>query len=60
MLTLDQLNALKHIANSAPTNPESAMIHMLEALIPVLPPMVGEVVVEMLDSITETNTQENF
>lgn len=57
MLSLDYLNQLKHIANGAiDGDGEGALIDMLEALLPALPPMVGMVVSEFL---REYNSPKN-
>ena len=49
MLSLDYLNQLRHLANEAmDRDGEGALIDMLEALLPALPPMVGVVVSELL------------
>lgn len=57
MITLEYLNHLKHIANGYQDGDgEGALLEMLEALLPALPPMVGAVVSEFLRTNTEPNT----
>lgn len=58
MLTLEYVNQLRHIANGiANGDGEGVMKDMLEALIPILPPMVGGVVSEMLQDLDNNPPQ---
>lgn len=60
MITLEYMNQLKHIANGYQDGDgEGALIEMLEALIPALPPMVGVIVSEFLRKNTEPNPHVN-
>lgn len=60
MITLEYLNQLKHLGNQyQETGSEGALLDLLEALLPALPPMVGGVVSEFLRTNTEPNTNIN-
>lgn len=58
LVSLDYLNQLRHIANGIHDGDgEGVMKDMLEALIPILPPMVGGVVSKMLQDLNSNPTQ---
>ena len=59
MITLEYINQLKHIRDQADGDGQGAMLDMLQALVPALPPMVGAVVTEFVQHISEPNPHLN-
>lgn len=48
MLALTELARLRAIVEEADDDPEGSMRHMLEALLPILPPMAARLVYELV------------
>lgn len=55
LITLEYINQLRHIASGAGDGDgEGVYVDMLQALVPILPPMVGAVVSEFLQDQDRT------